>query len=161
MTDCRPPLRSFVRREGRITRGQARALERLWPVFGLEPQGVINLEGVFGRVAPRVLDIGFGDGDALVEMAAADPWRDYLGAEVHRPGVGHCLQCAEQQQLSNLRVVCLDAVDMLRHHLPEHCLSAVQIFFPDPWPKKRHHKRRLIQPEFIELLAARMVECCI
>ncbi|MCG5530307.1 tRNA (guanosine(46)-N7)-methyltransferase TrmB [Halorhodospira halochloris] len=156
VTEFSKQLRSFVRREGRLTPGQARALERLWTVYGLEPQGVVELDQVFGRAAPRVLDIGFGDGEALVEMAADDPQRDYIGVEVHRPGLGHCLQYAEQMQLSNLRLISMDAVDLLTNHIPERSLSAVNIFFPDPWPKKRHHKRRLIQPNFLELLASRL-----
>ncbi|MBK5937084.1 MAG: tRNA (guanosine(46)-N7)-methyltransferase TrmB [Halorhodospira halophila] len=151
--------RTFVRREGRLTQGQQRALEQLWPGFGIDvpEQGVLDLDGLFGRTAPRVLDIGFGDGEALVEMAAADPGRDYLGVEVHRPGVGHCLLCAEQAQVENLRVATVDAVELVRHHLPPRSLAAVHIFFPDPWPKKRHHKRRIVQPAFLDLLAERLV----
>nr|WP_207161139.1 tRNA (guanosine(46)-N7)-methyltransferase TrmB [Halorhodospira halophila] len=142
-----------------MTQGQQRALEGLWPQFGVDvpERGVIDLDGLFGRAAPRVLDIGFGDGEALVEMAAADPERDYLGVEVHRPGVGHCLLCAEQAGLDNLRVATVDAVELVRHHLPGPSLETVQIFFPDPWPKKRHHKRRIIQPAFLDLLAERLV----
>ncbi|MCG5540824.1 MULTISPECIES: tRNA (guanosine(46)-N7)-methyltransferase TrmB [unclassified Halorhodospira] len=151
--------RTFVRREGRLTQGQQRALEALWPHYGLDvpEQGAVDLDALFGRTAPRVLDIGFGDGEALVEMAAADPGRDYLGVEVHRPGVGHCLLCAEQAQVENLRVATVDAVELVRHHLPPRSLAAVHIFFPDPWPKKRHHKRRIVQPAFLDLLAERLV----
>ena len=149
-------MRSFVRREGRLTRGQARALERLWPAYGVVPEGVLELDALFGRRAPRVLDIGFGDGEALVEMAAGDPQRDYLGAEVYRPGVGHCLLCAEAAELANLRVTPLDAVALLREHLPPASLDEVLILFPDPWPKKRHHKRRIVQPAVLDLLAGRL-----
>ena len=152
-------MRTFVRREGRLTRGQARALDELWPHYGADvPEaGSLDLDALFGRRAPRVLDIGFGDGEALVAMAAGDPQRDYLGVEVHRPGVGHCLLCAEQAGVENLRVAAVDAVGLLRHHLPERALEAVYILFPDPWPKKRHHKRRLVQPALLDLLAACMV----
>ncbi len=151
--------RTFVRREGRLTRGQARALDALWPRYGADvPRaGALDLDALFGRRAPRVLDIGFGDGEALVAMAAGDPQRDYLGVEVHRPGVGHCLLCAEQAGLQNLRVAVVDAAALLHDHLPEQSLEAVYILFPDPWPKKRHHKRRLVQPELLELLATRMI----
>ena len=146
--------RTFVRREGRLTRGQARALDALWPHYGVDPptEGPLALDRLFGREAPRVLDIGFGDGEALVEAAAGDPQRDYLGVEVHRPGVGHCLLCAEQAEVANLRVSTLDAVALVRHHLPAGAFAEVRILFPDPWPKKRHHKRRLIQPAFLDLL---------
>ncbi|MBK1734206.1 tRNA (guanosine(46)-N7)-methyltransferase TrmB [Halorhodospira abdelmalekii] len=150
------PTRSFVRREGRLTRGQAAALERLWPRYGVESEGVIDLDQLFGRNAERVLDIGFGNGEALVAMAAADPARDYLGVEVHRPGIGHCLRSAEQHGLGNLRLFAGDAVELLRAHLPERSLAAVHLFFPDPWPKKRHHKRRLLQPAFLDLLVPRL-----
>lgn len=156
MSSALRPLRSFVRREGRLTAGQAHALDQLWPIYGVEPHGVIDLQALFARSADKVMEIGFGDGETLVEMAAADPRRDYLGVEVHRPGIGHCLRYAEQMQLRNLRVVAMDAVELLRYHLPEGSLAAVHIFFPDPWPKKRHHKRRLIQPGFVDLLATCM-----
>ena len=151
--------RTFVRREGRLTQGQQRALEALWPHYGLDvpEQGAVDLDALFGRTAPRVLDIGFGDGEALVEMAAADPDRDYLGVEVHRPGVGHCLLCAEQAQVENLRVATVDAVELIHRHLSARSLAAVQIFFPDPWPKKRHHKRRIFQADFAGLVADRLV----
>ncbi len=151
-------LRTFVRREGRLTQGQARALEALWPRFGLDcpASGALDLDALFGRCAPRVFDIGFGDGEALVEMAAGDPQRDFIGVEVHRPGVGHCLLCAEEADVHNLRVATVDGVDLLRHHMPPSSLDRVQAFFPDPWPKKRHHKRRLIQPAFLDLLAERL-----
>ncbi|MFP4146093.1 MAG: tRNA (guanosine(46)-N7)-methyltransferase TrmB [Halorhodospira sp.] len=155
-----PLIRTFVRREGRLTAGQARALRDLWSCYGVDTPdegGRLDLDALFGRRAPRVLDVGFGDGEALVEMAAADPQRDYLGVEVHRPGVGHCLLRAEEAELANLRVVAVDAIALLRAHLPPCCLDAVHIFFPDPWPKKRHHKRRIVQPAFLDLLAARMV----
>ncbi len=148
------PGRTFVRREGRLTRGQARALETLWPHYGIDlpNSGQLDLDALFGRSASRVLDIGFGDGEALVQMAAADSERDYIGAEVHRPGVGHCLLCAEASGVSNVRVTTLDAVELVRDYLPRRSLDAVSILFPDPWPKKRHHKRRLVQPAFLDLL---------
>jgi len=146
-------VRSFVRRAGRVTRAQARALDTLWPRYGASETEVADLDALFGRRAPRYLEIGFGMGDALAEMAAAHPERDYLGVEVHEAGIGRVLCLAEEAGLDNLRVVRGDAVPVVREHLPGASLDAVLIFFPDPWPKKRHHKRRLLQPAFVELLA--------
>ncbi len=146
-----------MRREGRLTRGQERALEVLWPEFGLEPQGPMGFPAVFGREAPVVLEIGFGDGESLAAMAAADPQTDFLGIEVHRPGVGHLLMRIEEAGLENLRVMDRDAVEVLRENIPDASLARVQILFPDPWPKKRHHKRRLVQPPFVALLARKLV----
>jgi len=151
------PVRSFVRREGRMTHAQRRALDELGPRYGLpHDQGVLDLDGAFGRSAPRVLEIGFGMGDALAEMAAAHPEQDYLGVEVHRPGVGSLLLKLDDLGLSNVRVLCADAVQVLKGCLADHALDAVHIFFPDPWPKKRHHKRRLVQPAFVELVRRKL-----
>lgn len=150
-------IRSFVRREGRLTSGQGRALERLWPRFGIEADaGPVVPGALFGRRSPVILEIGFGNGESLAMQAAASPERDFIGIEVHRPGVGHLLGEIERRSLDNLRVFCADAVEVLERNLPPSCLDGVQIFFPDPWQKKRHHKRRLIQPPFMRLLASRM-----
>lgn len=146
-------IRSFVRREGRLTRGQQRALEQLGPKYLLEPgSGMLDLDVLFGRSAPRYLEIGFGDGKSLASMAAAQPGVDFLGVEVHRPGVGSLLMQVEQQSLTNVRVICADVVEVLKTMLPDHSLDKVFLFFPDPWHKKRHHKRRLVQPEFVTTL---------
>jgi tRNA (guanine-N7-)-methyltransferase len=151
------PIRSYVRREGRLTAGQQRALETLWPRFGIEySDKMLDLAAIFGRSGPITLEIGFGNGESLAQMAHAAPERDFLGIEVHRPGVGHLLQRTEALGLSNLRVMCHDAVEVLKHQIPPGSLDTVQIFFPDPWHKKRHHKRRIIQPEFVALLAMRI-----
>jgi tRNA (guanine-N7-)-methyltransferase len=151
------PLRSYVRREGRITPAQRAALERLWPHFGIDFTGApLRPEAVFGRLAPLVLEIGFGNGETLAARAQAEPDKDFLGVEVHRPGVGRLLLRAAAAGLTNLRIVCHDAVEVLRDGLGEAALDEVLIYFPDPWPKKRHHKRRLIQPEFARLLAWRL-----
>jgi len=155
-TDARPQrrIRSFVRRPGRITVGQKRALTELLPAYGIEYTGQpLDFDGAFGRAAPRVLDIGFGDGGALVTTAARFPDIDYLGIEVHEPGVGHLLVMLERAGLTNVRVVVHDAVDVVANMLGEGSLMAVNLFFPDPWPKKRHHKRRIVQPEFIARIA--------
>jgi len=149
-------IRSFVRREGRMTQAQRRALTVLWQHFGVETQAPLDPIILFGRYAPLVLEIGFGDGESLAAMASADPAVNYLGLEVHRPGIGHLLLRAEALALTNLRVMYADAVEVLERQVPDRCLDRVQIFFPDPWPKTRHHKRRLIQPPFVALLVQKL-----
>ena len=149
-------IRSFVRREGRITRAQEQALTRLWPRYGLEADACLDLDACFGRDAPRTLEIGFGNGVTLVSMADQEPATDFLGIEVHRPGIGHLLLALERRELGNLRVICADAVQVLKTCLPDASLDRVLLFFPDPWPKKRHHKRRIIQLDFVELLVRKM-----
>jgi tRNA (guanine-N7-)-methyltransferase len=145
-------IRSFVTRAGRITAAQQRALETLWPQYGLDyREEPLALTALFGREAPCTLEIGFGNGANLVALARAHPQRHYLGVEVHRPGVGRLLLALEQEALTNVRVVCHDAVEVLDRQIAPGSLAEVLILFPDPWPKKRHHKRRLIQPAFIAL----------
>jgi tRNA (guanine-N7-)-methyltransferase len=159
MTDTENPrsIRSFVIRTGRITEAQERALEILWPKYGVEfAPAPLNLDTLFGRHAPRSVEIGFGNGENLAKMAAAHPERDYLGIEVHRPGVGRLLLALEEGQLTNVRLICHDAVEVLAQQIPEQSLDEVIILFPDPWPKKRHHKRRLVQSAFIELVTDRL-----
>jgi len=145
-------IRSFVKREGRLTPAQGRALQQLWPVYGVEANQTINFKKLFGRDCPVVLEIGFGNGDSLATMAAQNPDRCYLGVEVHRPGVGSLLQSIERQGLTNVRVSMADSIELLQQQIEDQSLSAVQIYFPDPWPKARHHKRRLIQSGFVQLL---------
>lgn len=150
-------VRSYVMRAGRITQAQQRALATLWPHFGVEFNlGHLDLQRLFGRSAPLTLEIGFGNGEHLFERAVASPERDFLGIEVHRPGVGHLLLAAGKAELTNLRVIAHDAVDVLQHQIPPASLDEVQLLFPDPWPKARHHKRRLVQPEFASLVATRL-----
>lgn len=150
----RRTVRSFVRRAGRLTRSQARALDELWPRFGIPPPGEpLDLDVVFGRNAPRTLEIGFGNGENLAELAARHPERDYLGVEVHDPGVGHLLLRMEREGLSNIRIARHDAVEVVSHWLLPGSIEETLILFPDPWPKKRHHKRRLVQAAFLECLA--------
>jgi tRNA (guanine-N7-)-methyltransferase len=190
MIDTEHPraIRSFVTRAGRITEAQERALELLWPKYGVKfdmgatatapvassnasesvttgtaPGGAtgatasaLDLDSLFGRSAPRTVEIGFGNGENLAKMAAAHPERDYLGVEVHRPGVGRLLLALEALHLTNVRVICHDAVEVLGRQIPQHSLDEVVILFPDPWPKKRHHKRRLVQDAFVELVAQRL-----
>jgi tRNA (guanine-N7-)-methyltransferase len=154
---ARRGVRSFVLRGGRITDAQQRALEELWPAYGLDftPEP-LDLDAVFGRRAPRVVEIGFGNGEHLLALAAAHPERDYLGIEVHRPGVGRLLLGLANLGLTHVRLVCEDAVRVLEEQIPAGALEEILILFPDPWPKKRHHKRRLVQPPFVELAASRL-----
>ncbi|WP_040576891.1 tRNA (guanosine(46)-N7)-methyltransferase TrmB [Methylophaga lonarensis] len=159
MTESKPmrTVRSFVRREGRLTPGQQKALDDLWPMFGIEETGPeLDFAQLFGREASRVLEIGFGNGSSLAEMAAKQTDADFIGVEVHRPGVGQLLKLIENNQLSNLRVACTDAVELLKTRIADHSLDRVQLYFPDPWHKKRHHKRRIIQPAFVSLLAKKL-----
>jgi tRNA (guanine-N7-)-methyltransferase len=146
-----------VLRQGRLTRGQQQALDRLWDAYGVDyADQAIDLDSLYGRSAERVLEIGFGNGDSLFQQAASSPDKDYLGIEVHRPGVGHLLRLANDAGLTNLRVINHDAVDVMRQQIPDRTLDCVQLFFPDPWHKKRHHKRRIVQPEFVALLARKL-----
>ena len=150
-------IHSFVLREGRLTSAQARALELHWHYYGVDfSRAPVVLEHVFGRRAPKVLEIGSGMGEAVVALAEKHPENDYLAIEVHRPGVGSLIRQAVRSRLTNIRVMRHDVVDVLEHQLQEQCLDEVYSFFPDPWPKKRHHKRRLINPDFISLLVSRM-----
>lgn len=154
------PIRSFVLRAGRLGTGQLKALDELGPRFVLPYQAApLDLAATFGREAPKVLEIGFGMGQATAEIARKHPEIDYLGVEVHTPGVGALLKLIGEQDLANLRLIQHDAVEVLRHMIPEAGLDGIHIFFPDPWHKKRHHKRRLIQPAFAELLASRLKTC--
>lgn len=151
-------IRSFVRREGRISRAQLSAWERLWPIYGLsatEP-GFLFLERVFGRSADTVLEIGFGDGRSLAEMAKNAPEKNFIGIEVYRTGVGNLLTLIEKHNLSNIRLFCADAVTVLENKIPDGGLTTLQIFFADPWPKARHHKRRIVQPSLVKLIAQKL-----
>lgn len=144
-------IRSFVRRQGRLTKGQQQALDTLWPVMGVEYQPEpVDFTTLFGRDAPVVLEIGFGMGASLVSMAASNPHQNFLGIEVHSPGVGACLATAEEAGVTNLRVMCHDAVEVLENMIPDNSLRMVQLFFPDPWHKARHNKRRIVQVPFAE-----------
>lgn len=157
--DHRRKVRSFVRRPGRITKAQQRALTALLPRWGIPyNESRIDLDEAFGRRAARVLDIGFGDGEALLTTAANYPSIDYLGVEVHEPGIGHLLVLLEKAGLDNVRIIDRDVVDVLDHMIEDAAFDAVNLFFPDPWPKKRHHKRRLVQPGFAAAVARVLVD---
>jgi tRNA (guanine-N7-)-methyltransferase len=149
-------IRSWVRREGRMTKSQQRALERLWPRYGLEADKRIDLYEIFGRRTALTLEIGIGNGETLATLSAREPAVDFIGIEVHRPGIGHLLLELEKRALTNVRMYKADAVQVLQECFPDHSLQRVLLFFPDPWPKKRHHKRRIVQRPFIELLARKM-----
>lgn len=150
-------IRSFVLRTGRTTTGQAKAIETLGPQFILPYQpALLDVEQAFGRKAPLVLEIGFGMGEATAHIAALRPGDDFLCCEVHSPGVGALLKRIEERGLTNIRIVQHDAVEVLDHILGEGSLAGVHIFFPDPWHKKRHHKRRLVQPPLVAKLASRL-----
>ncbi len=154
----RPPrhrrIRSFVLREGRLTPGQQRAFDTLWPRWGIDYAAApLDLGAVFGNAHPVYVEIGFGNGESLAEMARRHPERNYLGIEVHRPGVGHLLLRLDELGCNNVRVIRHDAVEVLANMLPAGSLAGVYLFFPDPWHKKRHHKRRILQPAFVAELA--------
>jgi len=151
------PIRSFVLRAGRVTAAQQRALAELWPSVGVDfTGGPLDLDALFGRRAPRCLEIGFGAGEVIGALAQAHPETDHVGIEVHRPGVGRLLLRARDQKLSNLRIICHDAVEVLAHSISDESFDSILIFFPDPWHKKRHHKRRLIDAPFVDTLAAKL-----
>jgi tRNA (guanine-N7-)-methyltransferase len=153
----RRTIRSFVLRTGRMTTGQQAAYNRHWPEKGLSREnGQLAAATVFGRSAPLILEIGFGMGASLVEMAMAAPQQDFIGIEVHLPGVGRLLHSMQEQGVDNIRVYCDDAVEILTHCIADGSLDRIQIFFPDPWHKKKHHKRRLIQPDFVKKLQAKL-----
>jgi len=149
-------IRSFVRRQGRITPGQSKALQDLLPRFGLDPAYAFDAGEVFGRTAPLYVEIGFGDGETLAHLAETRPEHDFIGIEVHPPGVGHLLLELERRGLKNVRVYAQDAVEMLERCIPEASLAGLFVFFPDPWHKKRHQKRRLINADFVKLAARKL-----
>lgn len=152
--DQKRTIRSYVLRQGRITAGQERAFAEHWPRYGLEVDDALRLDApaLFGDNRDLILEIGFGNGDSLVQMAAAAPEAGYIGIEVHRPGVGHAMLAAAAAGIDNLRLIRHDAVAILRDHVADNTLARVQIYFPDPWPKARHHKRRIVQQPFTDLI---------
>jgi tRNA (guanine-N7-)-methyltransferase len=150
-------VRSFVRREGRLTKGQENALNECWPTMGVDYQAEqLSWRELFGNDNPVTLEIGFGMGASLVEMAKASPNKNFIGIEVHSPGVGACLSLARDAGVTNLRVMCHDAVEVFENMVPESSLATVQLFFPDPWHKKRHHKRRILQADFAEMVRSKL-----
>ena len=157
MSAPRRSIRSYVLRQGRLTPAQQRACEAFLPRFGISyRETLLDLEDVFGRRAPKIIEIGFGMGETTADIAALHPQNDYLGIEVHTPGVGSLLKRLAEANLTNVRVIQHDAAEVLANMIPAESLDGAHLFFPDPWPKKRHHKRRLVQPPFVSLLSSRM-----
>ncbi|MEO1885026.1 MAG: tRNA (guanosine(46)-N7)-methyltransferase TrmB, partial [Methylococcales bacterium] len=151
-----PAIRSFIRRQGRITLGQQFALEQWWDRYGLSYEKPLETVSTFGREAPLIVEIGFGNGQALAEMARANSGNNYIGIEVHRPGIGHLLLNLDNQQTDNVRVYCYDAIEILSEKISDNSLAGLQLFFPDPWPKNRHHKRRIVDSYFIALVSQKL-----
>jgi len=149
-------IRSFIRRQGRLTPGQQQALVNYWDKYCLDPNADYDFSQVFGRNAPLFVEIGFGNGESLAKMAVANPDKDYIGIEVHKPGVGHLLMLLNQQGLNNVRIYCHDAIEIMEHKITDNSLAGVHLFFPDPWPKKKHHKRRIVRPGFVDLLVKKL-----
>ena len=148
------PIRSFVLRKGRLTSAQSRALDELWPHFGIEPsETVIDFDRLFSRKSDVIVEIGFGNGESTWQMARQEAHKNFIGIEVHKPGVGQLLMALENHDIGNVRIVREDAVSFLQHRVAKSSLQGVRIYFPDPWPKKRHHKRRIVQKDFVRLLA--------
>lgn len=152
-------IRSYVLRQGRLTKAQQHALDNYWNDLAIEADGkIIDFDSVFENEAPVTLEIGFGNGESLVQQAMAHPEKNFLGIEVHTPGVGHCLHRIHQEGLSNIKVMRHDATLVLKQQVPDQSLSCVQLFFPDPWHKKRHHKRRILQQDFIDCIYDKLVQ---
>jgi len=150
-------VRSYVLRQGRLTSGQAHALDNYWEKYGIDfSRAKLDLDACFGRCAPKILDVGVGMGDTSIALALAHPENDYLAVEVHQPGVGSLIRMAQAENINNLRVIYHDVIETLTYQLPDACLDQVYIFFPDPWPKKRHHKRRLISQDFLSMLIPKL-----
>lgn len=150
-------IRSFVRREGRLTKGQEGAITECWSTMGIDfVEQMLDWNEVFGNNNPVVLEIGFGMGASLVEMAQKAPELNFLGIEVHRPGVGACLSAAKEAGVTNLRVMCHDAVEVFESMIPDSSVNTLQLFFPDPWHKARHHKRRIVKAEFAEMIRPKL-----
>lgn len=147
-------IRSFVLRKGRLTSAQQHALDELWPFYGIEKgETLLDFDDHFDRSADVIVEIGFGNGESTWQMAQREADKNFIGIEVHEPGVGHLLMALEEHGISNVRIACEDAVPFMQQRIPPASLAGVRIYFADPWPKKRHHKRRIIQPEFVSLLA--------
>ena len=151
-----PRIKSFIRRIGRMTTAQRQALDSLWDKYCLGNEGKCDFVEVFGRRSAVILEIGFGNGESLAKTALENPEKDYIGIEVHKPGVGNLLAQLERQEIKNVRIFYHDAIEVLEKCIPEHSLSAVHLFFPDPWHKRKHHKRRIVRSSFVKLIATKL-----
>ncbi len=154
--ESHPRIRSFIRRQGRATAGQALAIETKWNKYCLDPEKTYEYSQVFERQAPLIVEIGFGNGSSLAEMAETNPENNYLGIEVHRPGIGHLMLLLEEKGITNVRIYHHDAIEILEQKIMDNSLAGVHLFFPDPWQKRRHHKRRIVRPDFIDLLTKKL-----
>ncbi|NVK31497.1 MAG: tRNA (guanosine(46)-N7)-methyltransferase TrmB [Gammaproteobacteria bacterium] len=150
-------VRSFVLRTSRLTQAQAKALDELWPTMGWDADAPLNINTLFGRDAPLWIEIGIGNGDALLHAAKLNPSKNLIGIEVHTPGVGHCLLGAQREQIDNIRLAKTDAMDILRQCVPDNSVEQLNLYFPDPWHKKRHHKRRIVNDEFVSLVHQKLI----
>lgn len=151
-------IRSFVLRKGKMTTGQKKAVDKLMPIYAFNPKSVIDFRVLYGNDNPVWLDIGFGNGESIIHAAQQNPAVNFLGIEVHLPGVGHLLMAIEELNLKNVRIIRNDAVDILNLFIADHSLAAIHIYFPDPWHKKRHHKRRIINQEFLDLIQVKLTQ---
>lgn len=160
MTDTKPSalrqIRSFVKREGRLTPGQENAIKTGWPTFGLDCSAMLSPTQIFNNNNPTTLEVGFGNGASLADMAEASPNKNFIGIEVHQPGVGHLIRLIQEKELTNVRLFDTDAIDVLNNAIPNNSLDCIQLFFPDPWHKKRHHKRRIVQLQFLDLIHSKL-----
>ncbi len=154
--ESHPRIRSYIRRQGRATAGQQNALDKYWDDYCLDPEAEYDFNQVFARPAPLIVEIGFGNGSSLAEMAEANPDFNYLGIEVHRPGVGHLMLLSQQKGLQNIKIFHHDAIEILENKIPDNFLAGVHLFFPDPWHKRKHHKRRIVRPSFTALLQKKL-----
>lgn len=151
-TENHPRIRSYIRRQGRATAGQQKAIDTMWETYCLDPEKNEDFDQAFNRNAPLIVEIGFGNGSSLAAMAEANPHLNYLGIEVHRPGVAHLMLLLDQKEITNVRIYHHDAIEILEQKIPDNSLSGIHLFFPDPWQKRRHHKRRIVRPSFMTLL---------
>lgn len=149
-------IKSFVKREGRLTPGQESAIKTGWPIYGLNSHVMIKPLDIFANNHPITLEIGFGNGNSLAEMAQVSADKNFIGIEVHQPGVGHLLRVIQEKELNNIRIFDTDAIDVLNNAIPDQSLDCIQLFFPDPWHKKRHHKRRIVQAAFLDLILQKL-----
>ncbi len=149
-------IRSFIRRQGRMTIAQQQALDNYSEKYCLDPNADFDMEQAFEREAPLCIEIGFGNGDSLAQMAAANPDMNFIGIEVHRPGVGHLMLQLEQNGINNVRIYCHDAMEIIEQKIADNSLDAMHLFFPDPWPKKKHHKRRIVRPSFVDIIVNKL-----
>ena len=153
----KPRIKSFILRQGRITAGQKMAIDTLWDTYCLDPKKTFNAKDVFNNEAAVIMEIGFGNGESLAKMARENPEKNFVGLDVHKPGIGHLLRLLFEQKLTNVRIFHHDAIEILEKRIPDHSLAGLQLFFPDPWHKRRHHKRRIVSEHFMNLMTQKLI----